>query len=96
MKREEAIIVLKELFEKCSALDGQWLSLMPPNAATLMSGGYQILIKTALDEITRNCMQDVLSKYHLTIKIKEPDTFIIYKPLQKPKLSEHHPNFPKI
>ncbi len=62
---------------------------MPPDAASLMSGGYQILIKTALDEITRNCMQDVLSKYHLTIKIKEPDTFIIYKPRQETKLSEH-------
>jgi hypothetical protein len=89
VKREEAILVLKELFEKCTTLDGQWLSLMPPNAGNMLSGGYQILIKTKLDEITRNCMQDVLVKYHLTIKITDPETFIIYKPHQKTKLSEH-------
>ncbi len=77
LKREEAIAILKELFEKCTFLDGRYLALLPPNATTLMSKGYQILIKTPLDEETRICMQDILMKHHLTIKITEPDTFII-------------------
>jgi len=53
---------------------------MPPNVSIMMSGGYQILIKTVLDEETRNCMQDVLMKNQLTIKIPQECSFIIYKP----------------
>ena len=80
MKREEAILVLKELFEKCTNLDGHYLELIPPNAASLLSGGYQIQIKAILDEETRTCMQDVLMKYQLTIKVEEANSFIIYRP----------------
>jgi hypothetical protein len=45
-----------------------------------MSMGYQIQIKATLDEETRTCMQDVLMKYQLTIKVEEADSFIIYRP----------------
>jgi hypothetical protein len=89
LKREEAIIVLKELFEKCTTLDGHYLEILPPNASSSMSSGYQVVIKTALDEETRNCMQDVLIKYHLTIKVLDPETFVIYKPHQEKTLFEH-------
>jgi hypothetical protein len=80
LKREEAILVLKELFEKCTNLDGHYLELLPPGASKKMSGGYQILIKTTLDEETRTCMQDILMKNHLTIKVEEKDSFTIYRP----------------
>jgi hypothetical protein len=80
LKREEAILVLKELFEKCTNLDGHYLEVIPPNASFKLSGGYQIEIKAILDEETRTCMQDVLMKYQLTIKVKEEDSFIIYRP----------------
>jgi hypothetical protein len=80
LKRDEAILVLKELFEKCTNLDGHYLELMPPNASTMLSGGYQIQIKTILDEETRTCMQDILMKYQLTIKVEEENSFIIYRP----------------
>jgi hypothetical protein len=82
LKREEAISVLKELFEKCTSLDGHYLALMPTGYAGLISKGYQILINTSLDEETRNCMQDILIKYRLTIKIQEASTFIIYRLIQ--------------
>ena len=82
MKREEAISVLKELFEKCTSLDGHYLALMPAGYAGIISKGYQILINTSLDEETRNGMQDILIKYRLTIKIQEPSTFIIYRSIQ--------------
>jgi hypothetical protein len=81
LKREEAISVLKELFEKCTFLDGHYLALMPAGYAGLLSKGYQIVIKCRLDEETRTCMQNVLMKYGLTIKLKEKDTFIIYRPI---------------
>ena len=82
LKREEAISVLKELFEKCTFLDGHYLALMPAGYAGLMSKGYQIVIKCTLDEETRTCMQDILMKNGLTIKVKETDTFIIYRPIK--------------
>ncbi len=87
MKREEAILVLKELFEKCTNLDGHYLELLPPNASSKMSGGYQIEIKATLDEETRTCMQDILMKNHLTIKIQEADSFIIYNLTNKHQFS---------
>ena len=82
LKREEAILVLKELFEKCTFLDGHYLSLTPAGYANSLSKGYQIVIKCELDEETRTCMQDILMKNKLSIKIKEADTFIIYRPTQ--------------
>jgi hypothetical protein len=88
LKREEAILVLKDLFEKCTNLDGHYLELMPPNASTMLSGGYQIQIKATLDEETRTCMQDVLMKNQLTIKITEKDAFIIYRPIVTSKHDE--------
>ncbi|MBE3116128.1 hypothetical protein IMZ68_02900, partial [Candidatus Bathyarchaeota archaeon] len=57
MKREEAILVLKELFDKCTNLDGHYLEVIPPKASKDISLGYQIQIKAALDEETRTCMQ---------------------------------------
>ena len=80
MKREEAILVLRDLFEKCTNLDGHYLEVIPPNASKDISLGYQIQIKAALDEETRTCMQDVLMKYQLTIKVEQEDSFIIYRP----------------
>jgi len=80
LKREEAILVLKELFDKCTNLDGHYLEVIPPNASKDISMGYQIQIKAILDEETRTCMQDVLMKYQLTIKIEEENSFIIYSP----------------
>jgi hypothetical protein len=79
LKREEAILVLKELFEKCTNLDGHYLEVLPPDASKDLSLGYQIKIKATLDEETRTCMQDVLMKNQLTIKVEE-DSFIIYRP----------------
>ena len=81
LKREEAISVLKELFEKCTFLDGHYLALMPAGYTGLMTKGFQIVIKCTLDEETRTCMQDILMKNGLTIKVKEADTFIIYRPI---------------
>ena len=94
MKREEAVSVLKELLDNCNGLDGHSLELAPPNAPTPMMGGYQIIIRKALDEKTKNCIQGILMKYQLTYQTgsmwktkrsidREPDTFIIYRPKNK-------------
>ncbi|MCL4429795.1 MAG: hypothetical protein M1167_03475 [Chloroflexi bacterium] len=91
MKREEAISVLKELLEGCRGLDGHILQLEPPAAPSTV-GGYQIIIKMALDQETQKCILDILRKHQLSyqagsvwktkrsINKTEPDTLIIYKP----------------
>jgi hypothetical protein len=92
LKREEAISVLKELLDNCSGLDGHYFELSSSNVSSLTMGGYQITIKTALDEETKKCIQEILMKHQLTyqagsmwktkrsINKTDPDTFIIYKP----------------
>ena len=96
MKREEAISVLKELLDNCNGLDGNYLELSSSNASSSTMGGYQITIKTALDEKTKKRIQEILMKHQLTyqagnmwktkrsINKTEPDTYIIYKPKNNP------------
>jgi hypothetical protein len=92
LKREEAISVLKELLDNCNGLDGHYLELSSSNVSSSMMEGYQITIKTALDEETKKCIQEILMKHQLTYQVgsmwktkrsinkTDPDTFIIYKP----------------
>jgi hypothetical protein len=92
LKREEAISVLKELLDGCRGLDGHYLELEPPSASSSTQGGYQIIIKLALDVETQKCILNILKKHQLTyqtgsiwktkrsINKTDPDTFIIYRP----------------
>jgi hypothetical protein len=96
LRREESLSVLKELLDNCTGLDGHYFELAPPNTPTSTKEGYQIIIKTALDQETKKCIQDILMKHQLTCQIgsmwktkrsvnkTDPDTFIIYKPIPKP------------
>ncbi len=101
LKRDEAISVLKELLDNCIGLDGHYLELVPPIAATPTTAGYQIIIRKTLDKETIDRIQRILAKYQLsyqtgsiwktrhTVNKNEPDTFIIFRktlPAQKPSL----------
>jgi hypothetical protein len=88
LKRDEAVLVLKELLDGCSSIDGHSLELSPPSPV----GGYQIIVKGALDEPTKKFIIDLASKHQLTCQLGNfwrtkqstaktgPDTLIIYKP----------------
>ena len=88
LKREEAVLVVKELLDNCTGLDGHSLEL---NASTISTSGYQIIIKGILNEETKKCIKDILTKHQLasqtgsfwktkrSINKTEPDTLIIYK-----------------
>jgi hypothetical protein len=52
LKREEAILILKELFEKCTDMDGRYMSLVPPTSVEPIAHGYQIHIRAGLDILT--------------------------------------------
>jgi hypothetical protein len=79
VNRNEAIAFLKEVFEKCTLLDGQYLCLMPPSASSSLSKGYQIHMKNPLHSDDLVCMNDILRRYGLLLKIEE-DLTIIYRP----------------
>jgi hypothetical protein len=80
LKREEAILVLKELFEKCTDMDGRYMSLVPPTSVLPIAHGYQIHIKTGLDIITEKCMQDVIDSHNLAMQaFKNEELIIIFK-----------------
>jgi hypothetical protein len=87
LKREEAVIILKELIDSCPGLDGHALEIVPPNTP---NGGYQIFIIKALDEATKKSVIEIVTKHGLAYQsgsmwktrrsAAEPDTFIIYRP----------------
>ena len=91
MKRDEAIIVIKELLEGVLGLDGHSLELAPPVSS---AGGYQIVIKGILDEKIISGVAAIVAKHQLATQIgniwktrhtlkEQPDTLIIYKPKNK-------------
>lgn len=80
MNREEAILVVKELFDKCTYMDGRYLSLVPPTSVEPTAHGYQIHIKTALDELTESCMQEVIDQHNLNMQaFKNEELVIIFR-----------------
>jgi hypothetical protein len=83
MKRDEAILFLKEVLDKCTLLDGQYFCLTPPNLASKLSKGYQIHMMNPIHSDDLVCMDEILGRHGLLLKI-EKDLTIIYKP-QKPK-----------
>jgi hypothetical protein len=79
MNRNEAIEFLNEVFAKCALLDGQYFCLKPPNPASLVSKGYQINMMNHLHSDDLVCMNEILRRYGLLLKI-EKDLTIIYRP----------------
>lgn len=89
MKREKAILVLKELLDNCTGLDGHYFELSPPYGSAPSLEGYRIVIHASVDKKTKEKIQTILVKHELayqegsmwkTKRAKtEPDTFIIYK-----------------
>jgi len=91
LKREEAIVVLKELLDYCQGLDAHSLELAPTNLSEAKLGGYQIIIRGILDEEDKKRIQDILARHQLSWQIgniwrtkrsvnkADPDTFIVYR-----------------
>ena len=79
MNRNEAIAFLKEVFGTCTLFDGQFLCLMPPNPGSLFSKGYQIHMKNPIHSDDLVCMNEILRRYGLLLKV-EKEVTIIYRP----------------
>ena len=79
MERDQAVKVVKEIFELCRVIEGKSIKLMPSTAKAVSSKGCQIHIHTKGDELLENCIKTVADNHGLAA-IKEGDIVIIYKP----------------
>lgn len=78
MKRHEAVTCLKEITSGCSGLSPDSIALFHSNDNDA-SVGYQLHIKTVLDDETNTRLEEIADKHKLGLK-RENDKVIIYKP----------------
>jgi hypothetical protein len=88
LDREEVLILLKVLFDQCRHIEGKSLKLMPPNADSVHSKGYQIHISPNNDEALEHCIARIVKEHELAVA-DEGDTLVIFKPMDsKPHTHE--------
>jgi hypothetical protein len=84
VNRDEAVLIIQELLQTCTAMDDVYLCMVPPTANTpIASGGYQIHLKTmpSFDKETTDCIESITKKHKLAAQeIKEEEKMVIYRP----------------
>jgi hypothetical protein len=80
LDRDKVIDFFKAIFITCTQVEGRSIKLMPPNADSVFSKGYQIHISPNNNEFLGICIQKVAKKSELEIA-NEGDTLIIFNPL---------------
>ncbi len=78
LDRPIVVSFLKQAFEQCPQLEGKSIKLMPPNADSVHSKGYQIHIQPNSVNFEK-CMQPIIKKHNLSM-IHEENTLIIFNP----------------
>ncbi len=85
MNREQAVTVIKELFDKCQLMEGKSIKLLPPKENDALSDTFQIHIQTLNNEMVIMCGNEIARRHHLAV-IQKSGLMIIYKPY--PNLTE--------
>jgi hypothetical protein len=80
LDREEVVRVFKVLFGRCRHIEGKSLKLMPPDADSVHSKGYQIHISPNNDEALECCIERVVKEHELAV-VDEGNTLVIFKPM---------------
>jgi hypothetical protein len=78
--RVEAAEILKEILVSCGNIEGKSIKLMPPDADSILSKGYHILIYKSKSELENSCIKRI-AKNHLLIMHEEENFLVLYKPL---------------
>ncbi len=81
MQREEAVVAIKEIFDRCPHIEGKSLKLMAPDAVSVLSKGCQIHIETMKNETLGNCLATLSYRLNLAVH-NEGNFLIIYKPMK--------------
>ena len=74
LDRAEAIVVLKETASAC-AIRVSSINLVSPKVDDTLSKGYQIHIKSQIDESDRRCLESIVNLHQLTMNVV--DDYII-------------------
>jgi hypothetical protein len=81
MRRDEAVNLLKEASDTCPTLGKYGVALMPPDADDVLSHGFQIHVIGVADEATVVCLQALLDRKNLRLKLfQERNILVIYRP----------------
>jgi hypothetical protein len=80
MNRQQAVNVIKQIFDRCRHIEGKSLKLMTPEENSSLSHTFQIHIETLhkTDEVLQSGIMDVVEKNQLAVKVKN-GWLIIYK-----------------
>jgi hypothetical protein len=81
LDREEVLRLLKVLFDQCRHIEGKSLKLMPPNADSVHSKGYQIHISPNNDEALEHCIERIVKEHNLVVA-NEDNILVIFKPVK--------------
>jgi hypothetical protein len=85
MDREQAVNIIKEIFENCNAIEGKSLKLLPPQENNTLSNTFQIHIDVNGNSEIISCIQVIVQKHNLLVKVKDR-WLTVYKPY--PNLNE--------
>ena len=79
MNREQAVNVIKQLFEQCRFIEGKSLKLLPPKGNDALSNTYQIHVQVNSDPLLADYIDDIAGKNNLAVMRKD-GYCIVYKP----------------
>ncbi len=82
MNREQAVTVIKNIIDRCQAVEGKSLKLLPPQANNALSYTFQIHIETSGDTMITGCVQSIAKKHNLSVKPIDR-WLVVYKPYPK-------------
>ncbi len=84
MNREEAINLLKVVYQACDTFGEQGVMLMPPDADDVLSHGYQLHIKAPLGNDHLECIKPIVEKNSLAMAYEPAkQLLVIYRPMKK-------------
>jgi hypothetical protein len=84
MKRNEAVTCLKEITITCTNMSPDSITLFNSKPDDLDSTGYQVHIKTVLDNETKQRLQNIAEKHSLALR-EENGKVVIYQPKEVTK-----------
>jgi hypothetical protein len=80
LKKDEAVLIIKEMLENCNKLEGVFLCMVPPTGSIpITSLGYQIHLKSPLildSEITK-CLEELSKKHNLSIQENKNEQMVV-------------------
>ena len=84
LDRDKVKKIFKLISKSCRQIEGRSLRLMPPDADSVYSKGYQIHISPNNDIILQDCIENIVKSNDLALAV-EKDTLIIFNPTKKVK-----------